>query len=417
MRSLWSWIWKQPSAAIEELSPPSARYAEQLERGFRTLRFMDDLERDYQRSFLSANANSIRVAQALGIAAILAFMLIDRATLGLSPPLVYQVLTLVTLPALLVPLLATCRRHGSIRLQRISFVSMLVLGFSVAWVVWYGRQTVPGYPTEAVLVVTMYLYYLAGLLWVQTVICGLLTWAAFLLPTLLQGGSEPRLVYEVFYLLLANVIGMVGRYVFEYQDRRQFLLRLELRHLAEKDALTGLLNRRAFGRHAQIAWALASREHRSVSLLILDLDFLKRINDRYGHLTGDACLREVADTLHQLTRRPMDAASRFGGDEFVALWYDADPDWVEQLESQIRERLASRQGLASRVEQLGVTGGGVRCWPGPYLSFNEALAAADDQLYGGKERGRGVVTWTQLTPADSAPPGGPSPMDVGQLLV
>lgn len=404
MRSLWARMWQKSSVADEAQRAPSGRYAEQIQKGFWTLHFLPDLERDYQRSFLSLNANSIRAAQVLGVLGTLAFLLIDHFTLRLSPPMVVYILCLVSIPSLLVPLSATYQKRGSISLQRISFAFTLLFGQSIAWVVWHGQQATPDFPTASVLVVTMYLYFLAGLLWVQTVLCGMLTWAAFLLPILLKGAPyPPQLAYDCLYLALANGIGMIGRYFQEYQDRRQFLMRLELHHLADYDGLTGLLNRRAFAHHAQVAWSLAIREHKSVSLLILDLDFLKRINDRHGHLTGDDCLREVAEALRHLTRRPLDAASRFGGDEFVALWYDAGPDWVEQLESHIHRQLEKRTGLSSRVQPLGVTGGGLRCWPTAQLSYNDALAMADEQLYGGKERGRGVVLWRLLSPVAADP--------------
>lgn len=412
MRAWWMRLWTLPSVLAEELQVPSGRYAEQREKGFLLLRFLDDLEREYQRNFLTLNAPAVRAAHLLGIAGILGFIALDLSTLRLSPASVYQVLLLVSLPALLVPFLATFQRRGSISLQRISFLSTLVLGLSIAWVVWRGGTVHADYPTESVIVVTTYLYFLSGLLWAQTVVCGLLIWLAFMAPALARGmPADPTLLYDAFYLLIANVIGMVGRYVFEYQDRVQFLMRLELRHLAEKDALTGLMNRRAFSHHAQVAWAQALREHKTVSLLILDLDFLKRINDDYGHLTGDACLRQVADALRHLTRRPLDAASRYGGDEFLALWYDADPNWIEQIQAEFNEQLARRDDLSRRVERLGVTGGGVICRPNPHLSFMDALATADEQLYGGKERGRGVISWVQLprppTPEQAPALGGP----------
>lgn len=405
MRSWWSRIWRQPSALADEPEAAPGRHAEQQRRGFVLLRFVEDLERDYQRSLVRLNANGLRAAQVLGIAAIFAFIVVDHFSLRLSPTPVYQVLCLLSVPALLLPLLVSYRPQAAARHQRIAFVSALVLGLSVAWSIGYARQLRPDYPMQALLLVTAYLYFLSGLLWGRAVLCGALVWLAFCLPPLLDGSpAPPQLLYEAYYLLLANCIGVVGRYLAEYQDRRQFLMRLELRQLAEYDALTGLRNRRAFGHRAQMAWALAAREHKSVSLLLLDLDFLKRINDQYGHLTGDDCLREVAEALRGLTRRPMDVSSRFGGDEFVALWYDADPQWIEQLEQALRQQLALRQGLAAQVERLSVTGGGVRCWPNPRISLQDALAAADGQLYGGKERGRGVISWARLEESPGGPP-------------
>lgn len=405
MKSWWSRIWRQPPAWDEEPAGAPGRHAEQRRRGFVLLRFVDDLEREYQHSLVRLNANGLRAAQVLGIAAIFAFIAIDHFTLRLSPEPVYQVLCLVSVPALLLPLLASYQAQAAAQHQRIAFASTLVLGLSLAWSIGYARSQQPDYPMQALLVVTAYLYFLSGLLWARAVLCGFLIWLAFWIPPLVEGSpAHPQLLYETYYLLLGNCIGVVGRYLAEYQDRRQFLMRLELRQLAEYDALTGLRNRRAFGHRAQMAWSLAAREHRSVSLLILDLDFLKRINDQHGHLTGDDCLREVAEALRGLTRRPMDVASRFGGDEFVALWYDADPQWIEQLELALRQQLALRQGLAAQVERLSVTGGGVRCWPNPRISLQDALAAADGQLYGGKERGRGVINWTQLQEPETGTP-------------
>ena len=79
-------------------------------------------------------------------------------------------------------LLSAIAEQGSIQQQRAAFVSALVLGLSVAWTIWYGRQQVPDYPMQALLVVTAYLYFLSGLLWAQAVFCGALVWVAFFLP-------------------------------------------------------------------------------------------------------------------------------------------------------------------------------------------------------------------------------------------
>lgn len=92
---------------------------------------------------------------------------------------------------------------------------------------------------------------------------------------------------------------------------------------ARVDALTGLGNRRAFDEAAVSELARSVRTGRPLGLLVGDLDDFKAINDRYGHLAGDACLRAVADVVRDLTRRP-DACFRWGGDEFVVLLPEAD---------------------------------------------------------------------------------------------
>jgi diguanylate cyclase (GGDEF)-like protein len=112
------------------------------------------------------------------------------------------------------------------------------------------------------------------------------------------------------------------------------------RRQARLDALTGVGNRRAFdesiGEH--IAAARATGE--PLSVLLADIDAFKRVNDEYGHVIGDSCLREVAATI-QASVRATDACFRWGGDEFAVLLPNADADRAAQLCERIQEAVAS----------------------------------------------------------------------------
>jgi len=85
------------------------------------------------------------------------------------------------------------------------------------------------------------------------------------------------------------------------------------------DGLTQISNRRAFDQRLEIEWQRAARENSSLSLLLCDVDFFKRYNDRYGHPTGDDCLRSIAKAIESCIRRPADLAARYGGEEFAVI--------------------------------------------------------------------------------------------------
>jgi diguanylate cyclase (GGDEF)-like protein len=99
----------------------------------------------------------------------------------------------------------------------------------------------------------------------------------------------------------------------------------ELRRAAATDALTGLANRRQFDEYLQREWLRAKRNGAPLALLMIDVDFFKSYNDRYGHPAGDQCLRSVADVLRRVVHRPADLLARYGGEEFVILLPDTEP--------------------------------------------------------------------------------------------
>jgi two-component system cell cycle response regulator len=98
----------------------------------------------------------------------------------------------------------------------------------------------------------------------------------------------------------------------------------ELQRLALEDALTGLPNRRSFTQEAERALHAAERQGRELTLVMLDLDHFKRVNDQYGHNVGDQVLQEFARRL-RLALRKSDVPGRWGGEEFVALLHGSIP--------------------------------------------------------------------------------------------
>jgi diguanylate cyclase (GGDEF)-like protein/PAS domain S-box-containing protein len=127
-----------------------------------------------------------------------------------------------------------------------------------------------------------------------------------------------------------EVEALVG-FMFDISERKkteEHLSRLQkqLEEYSFQDGLTGIANRRMFDTVMEREWGNAQRTGMPLSLLILDIDYFKQYNDHYGHIKGDECLRQVAQTLSLAANRPRDFIARIGGEEFVWLLPETDAE-------------------------------------------------------------------------------------------
>lgn len=169
------------------------------------------------------------------------------------------------------------------------------------------------------------------------------------------------------------------------------LLKTEM--LAMTDALTGLLNRRAIMEHAEAEWNRALRESRPLSLVIMDVDHLKEINDTHGHLVGDQALSHVAGLIRGAMRR-YDWAGRWGGDEFLLVLPGAQQRDAVDVAERLRQRInQSRLLVPGGVDlELHVTLGVANVASiDQGDSLQGLLARADQALYVAKQEGRDRV--------------------------
>ena len=166
------------------------------------------------------------------------------------------------------------------------------------------------------------------------------------------------------------------------------------------DGLTGVFNRRYFDQQLAVEVARSKRNGTPLALIMLDVDFFKRFNDRYGHQAGDDCLRLIAETLKESLRRPGDLVARYGGEEFACILPDTmfsnAMDIAKELEKNVRNKgiaHADSQAAAVVTISLGVAGrrGNVSA------SAADMLTLADAQLYCAKNAGRAGVCGYQLT--------------------
>ncbi len=164
-----------------------------------------------------------------------------------------------------------------------------------------------------------------------------------------------------------------------------------LTHLANKDGLTGLFNRRYFDEQLAREFLRHKRQGLPLSLAFIDIDCFKAYNDHYGHQSGDACLKRVAETIEAATQRPSEVVARYGGEEFVVLLpytdaADAAKYGLWLCEQVAREALQhERSPVAGHVTvSIGLTS----MVPGESNSALTLVADADRALYQAKSAGR-----------------------------
>lgn len=165
-----------------------------------------------------------------------------------------------------------------------------------------------------------------------------------------------------------------------------------LEALAQTDPLTQLVNRRALTVRLLTEMERVRRYNAPLSLLLLDLDHFKLVNDTYGHLAGDDVLFGVA-TLLQRAARTVDTVARYGGEEFVMVLPETGKQGAIAFAERVRERLASHRFAISGRDEIHITGSiGVATYPSPGLeSVEDLIRAADSALYRAKGSGRNLV--------------------------
>jgi diguanylate cyclase len=165
-----------------------------------------------------------------------------------------------------------------------------------------------------------------------------------------------------------------------------------LQLLAKTDGLTQLNNRTFFDSALVEEHRRAGRVKSPLALILFDIDHFKQVNDTYGHLAGDACLRALANLMRPRTHRAGDVLARYGGEEFVMLLIDSSPGDTIALAESFRADIEKLQ-IDCEGGPIRITASfGVACGiPDAYNTPQDFLASADKALYQAKRDGRNCV--------------------------
>ncbi len=176
----------------------------------------------------------------------------------------------------------------------------------------------------------------------------------------------------------------------------------ELLNLSMSDPLTGIPNRRAFEMKLSEAISQARRNSYSLSIFLIDVDFFKPFNDRYGHTDGDACLRLVANRLNEIVVRNTDFCARYGGEEFVCILPNTEAEGAKQKSEELREAVERLQisHEKSEISSYVTISVGVATFPFAQDSTwgsNIIVEQADKALYKAKRDGRNCCRYFTVT--------------------
>ena len=167
--------------------------------------------------------------------------------------------------------------------------------------------------------------------------------------------------------------------------------RHEMETLAMHDGLTGMFNRRAIEEYTEAELDLARRKERPLSVILLDIDYFKAINDQYGHSIGDHTLQQLAGILPRNLRQ-YDRIGRWGGDEFIVILPDTKISEAIMIADRMRITTAETKLSLENGEYYTVQISlGVACASGSYPSLKKLVDAADLAMYQAKQAGRNHV--------------------------
>ncbi len=382
-----------------------------------TLRFADPRqEAAFRRDYFHQSLHQVRVSLLVGGFLYAVFGLLDARIVPDATTVTWIIRYAVVCPLIAAVLALSYTRC----FERCVEPAMALVGLVGSWgiVAMIAAAAPPGsylYYAGLLLAAT-FVYTFMRLRFVPATFVNLATLVLYESVALDAAATPPAiLLNNSFFLVSINVVGMSACYYMEHYARTDFLRRMLIRDQAgrletalaqverarreaeeqsRRDALTGLFNRRHFRDILAVELERARRSPSPVSLILMDVDRFKRINDTCGHATGDEVLRRVAQCVGRGLRRP-DTACRYGGEEFALLLPGSDGHAARHVAERVRAAVAAVTvghpgGPAAVTASLGVaTMPAGESWDADIL-----VDRADRALYAAKRAGRDrVCVW------------------------
>ncbi|MFT3985837.1 MAG: GGDEF domain-containing protein, partial [Lachnospiraceae bacterium] len=204
--------------------------------------------------------------------------------------------------------------------------------------------------------------------------------------------KDPNVLINILlhYILSNIIVSIIIYYVMIYWFKTKELYS-KLRFDSTKDYLTGLNNVREFDLRLNQAIADTLQHDKNLALLMLDIDNFKKVNDTYGHITGDLILKQLSEILIN-TCRSFDFISRKGGEEFCIILSDSDYSQAREIAELIRKNVQENHFITDKNEKINITiSVGVSAYPNKSNNINNLVEIADKALYYAKDNGKNQV--------------------------
>ena len=200
-----------------------------------------------------------------------------------------------------------------------------------------------------------------------------------------------KIIYEANDKLESNVAKRTSELSLALEQLADANMRL--RESSQRDALTGLYNRRHFREVFEQMLRQTSERRQPLGVILLDLDYFKKINDSYGHLVGDECLRSLSKTITMTMTGYNAIVARFGGEEFVTVIPNVTAEKLALIAEELRSRIEKENiHIGSQVITITASLGTFSIAENKHISPDQALHQADEALYISKNNGRNRVS-------------------------
>jgi diguanylate cyclase (GGDEF)-like protein len=388
---------------IEQLEESAV--AAQLRRGFRALRFEKSLEQAFLAEHLADTRPFIKLNLIVAVFLVAAFAVMDRMLLPESTQRVPDLLRFIVMMPLLGVLIVVTFTDKFTRWYPVLVQAIApVAGVCVVLIETRAAQNGVHLVFATLLITVIYVHFLIGMPFYAAFRSNLLILASYVAASAMTPGlTAENITYSVLVLVLASAVCALVAYNLEMANRMNFLEARLLGEMAARDGLTGIYNRRMFDERIDQLWHQAIRERVPLAMLLVDIDFFKPFNDRYGHQAGDETLKAVAATLSHFARRPLDLTARYGGEEFAIVLYDVDKAFVTDLARRARaqiEALGIAHESSTTAQWLTVSIGAGVVLPASGRSREGLIQLADEALYAAKAQGRNRVVVMEKEYAD-----------------
>ena len=317
-------------------------YARQLSRRAAELQFDEPLEGEFRRNYGRGNTSFVRIAAIQGLVLVSVSAFLDwRLAAGNFVPISLAMKLAVMAPAFLLLLYAIHSKPLNLYVNKLTLLCAVALSAGSVGVL---LAALPSNLPNTVLgihVVTIFIYLMLGLRLLPALTCALPLTAVLIWVETNMGVNAPDTAFDCVFLLFTNVVGALTCYRLEYAARTNFLEHEIVKLLSGNDSTTGIPNRRYFARHLQTVKRQAGRDGKAIAVLLAEIADFDDFKRRHGEASADATLKRVANAIVHELKRPLDIAAKLGSQDFGIVLYDPDPNHIQALIKQIRQRVAA----------------------------------------------------------------------------